>query len=579
MKANQITDILNRIYTLPYQKILINGEWGIGKTKYINDFRCDKKNIYYVSLFGKKNIDMILQELYYEILSKEETNIIVEKAQALMERAKKLDKFEISFYGLNITAPFISDILDNIEKRVVKESSPIIIFDDLERKHQDLDIKEIFGMIDTFSRFVNLRVIIVSALNELHPNDKEDFESYREKAIDKIYTISDFAEDAPEKIVGTEVWRAIKPIYENNSIKNLRTLKKMECFLFEVRESIPESKFTSKFTKKDLIRICYAVVIFVVEHKEKLILLPPKKEGEWNLVHSLYEDNKNRELYINDYILKGLLDNVMCKNLISTILEWFLTGEYLLPNLEKQIDEINAYKSSLYPFYASYETIKENLEVFYDYLENLNGNESLISILTPINELYYIAENMNIPIKYQAEEIVKLISKNIELSIDMSRFEGDYYFDSLRNESQILKEVIDILRTKRNELFHNKILDNIELKVKKTDFSEVDIHDIFNFKNYVRGFINYGDPKLKYNFLHRLKSKGYYLPLPKGEIDEIHWSYCHSVYSLLEVVKQNLGQENILKEAKQYFFELPETNLDKMLKFRLEILFKDINLG
>lgn len=46
MKANQIKVVLDNINVLPYKRILINGELGIGKTKYINVFMAVNNNVY-----------------------------------------------------------------------------------------------------------------------------------------------------------------------------------------------------------------------------------------------------------------------------------------------------------------------------------------------------------------------------------------------------------------------------------------------------------------------------------------------------------------------------------------------------
>ncbi|MCP1491949.1 hypothetical protein J2Y73_001980 [Peribacillus frigoritolerans] len=69
MKANEIITVLNQFKDSSYyQKVLINGTWGIGKTKYVSDFKEGHPNACYVSLFGKKDIDSIIQEIYFRII-------------------------------------------------------------------------------------------------------------------------------------------------------------------------------------------------------------------------------------------------------------------------------------------------------------------------------------------------------------------------------------------------------------------------------------------------------------------------------------------------------------------------------
>lgn len=70
MEAKYVADIMKKLDVLPYQKILFDGAWGIGKTKYVTQSIDEIENAYYISAFGKKNIESLYQELYYQFLSK-----------------------------------------------------------------------------------------------------------------------------------------------------------------------------------------------------------------------------------------------------------------------------------------------------------------------------------------------------------------------------------------------------------------------------------------------------------------------------------------------------------------------------
>ncbi|NCT38072.1 ATP-binding protein [Bacillus sp. EB93] len=56
MKANEITTVLNHFKDSrsDYKRVLIDGTWGIGKTRYVSEFKKDHKHACFVSLFGKK---------------------------------------------------------------------------------------------------------------------------------------------------------------------------------------------------------------------------------------------------------------------------------------------------------------------------------------------------------------------------------------------------------------------------------------------------------------------------------------------------------------------------------------------
>lgn len=61
-KRNKIFTVLNHSKESSYQRVLIDGNWGIGKTKWVSEFKDAHSNVCYVSLFGKKDVDSIIQE-------------------------------------------------------------------------------------------------------------------------------------------------------------------------------------------------------------------------------------------------------------------------------------------------------------------------------------------------------------------------------------------------------------------------------------------------------------------------------------------------------------------------------------
>ena len=71
MDDDKILDILNKYIENPKMQyaILIDGEWGSGKTYFIkNKFVKDNKNIIYIPLNGMKNREEIDKKIYYKIL-------------------------------------------------------------------------------------------------------------------------------------------------------------------------------------------------------------------------------------------------------------------------------------------------------------------------------------------------------------------------------------------------------------------------------------------------------------------------------------------------------------------------------
>lgn len=143
MKANEIITVLNQFKDSSYQRILINGGWGIGKTRYVMKFKEDHSDACYISLFGKKDINSIIQELYFSIIENAPGGKLKKHLTTLSEKINTLD---VSYWGLSLSVPLIANIHKSISKELGKKETYIVAFDDLERKHNDLGIEVLVGM-------------------------------------------------------------------------------------------------------------------------------------------------------------------------------------------------------------------------------------------------------------------------------------------------------------------------------------------------------------------------------------------------------------------------------------------------
>ncbi|MEC1960990.1 hypothetical protein, partial [Bacillus subtilis] len=144
MKANEIVDVLISFNESSYKRVLINGSWGIGKTKYVSDFIKNHTNACYISLFGKRDVNSILQELYFLMIEKAPKGKIKKHFSILRN---KLNTLDISYFGVSLSLPVIQNLFKTINKELDRKDKLIIVLEDLERKHDELNIKEILGMV------------------------------------------------------------------------------------------------------------------------------------------------------------------------------------------------------------------------------------------------------------------------------------------------------------------------------------------------------------------------------------------------------------------------------------------------
>lgn len=180
MDDDKILDILNKYIENPKMQyaILIDGEWGSGKTYFIkNKFVKDNKNIIYIPLNGMKNREEIDKKIYYKIL---ENNIpdnitkskgikLVKKTgEAIFSITNELIKkvFSIDISGIkNINGSEIISLFKNI-------SEYVIVFDDLERC--EMPISEILGYINDYVEHRNVKCVIVANEREINKINYDD---------------------------------------------------------------------------------------------------------------------------------------------------------------------------------------------------------------------------------------------------------------------------------------------------------------------------------------------------------------------------------------------------------------------
>jgi hypothetical protein len=168
--------------------ILLTGPWGCGKTYAIDQVfsKYDSKLFYYISMFGLSNIDSIFDEIILAILAKE-TKISATKktkqpVEAVLDIARK--KFK--------TIGEISQVVQKafIDSRLKKDV--YIIIDDLERKSKNISSRDILGCIEALREKCN--VIAIGNIEKIIDADSIDFNEYKERVFDRIYSIDEVDE-------------------------------------------------------------------------------------------------------------------------------------------------------------------------------------------------------------------------------------------------------------------------------------------------------------------------------------------------------------------------------------------------
>ena len=231
-----VKEIINYVdETLYNYTVMIDGEWGCGKTyfvqerlyKELEDHEAKRKNnsrkILYISLYGIKSLDEVTKQLFMKTIddkagrrnaaSKKEIEVIDTVLPVLFEFVEK------KWVNIN---------LNKITEKLMSIKENILIFDDLERC--DCSINEVLGYINTFVEHENMKVIIVANQKEIGKtvNSINQELKYLVAAHDNII----FEKDSQNSILGSYL-SSTDPEKERKVVPaDINTIKKRIQLLF-----------------------------------------------------------------------------------------------------------------------------------------------------------------------------------------------------------------------------------------------------------------------------------------------------------------------------------------------------------
>lgn len=171
--------------------IIINGDYGIGKTHYIKNqlfpkiaklkiSHSENEETYIpvlISLFGAKSIEDIQNQIFvelYPILKKRGVKIVAGLGNTVLKYFGSNLKDLLSETGTS------SEILTDYRKI-------LICIDDIDRKSSELDLKEVFGFVNNLVENLNAKILLIANEDELRKEINTDeidhYSLLREKVI------------------------------------------------------------------------------------------------------------------------------------------------------------------------------------------------------------------------------------------------------------------------------------------------------------------------------------------------------------------------------------------------------------
>lgn len=166
--------------------IALSGKWGTGKSHLWRQLQAESSNTaireaLYVSLFGLTSMVQVKEK------------IVLSWNSQPMDTPKWRHKLlrwipgKLLWQGGKTILPMIHSGFSTLGEAVLLAmplvlKKRVVVFDDIERKHQSLDIDELLGFIDEFSQRHETRIVLI--LNSDKLTDKFNWDNLREKVVD-----------------------------------------------------------------------------------------------------------------------------------------------------------------------------------------------------------------------------------------------------------------------------------------------------------------------------------------------------------------------------------------------------------
>lgn len=421
--------------------VLINGEWGTGKTYFITnvidwkDLCGTDKKIIYISLNGLSSLEEIKKILVYKYFTSK-------NKQDTFNTVKDDDLID-DLVDLNASLgyPFaqtVSSLVDFIHKKFDKNKEKqftkinhdiILILDDLERLSKTIDLAELFGFIHDVLSCKGLKVIFIANEKEIH---NEYYNTIKEKYIghtfrfspDLIEIISSVQKNPDDTIYNTyikEHKNKIAAVFDVAEHINIRTF----FFFYEIYKTV-YNHITTFIENKNTMEIVFdTFLILCIEYKkgnaeqiEKYTQSYKSRylsENLQNMDNSSKQEKNDNDYY--NYIKRTYLNNTTI-NLrymnIDNFVNYITEGYYNTDKIKEYIE--TTYAGVLKDINES-EDIRLQLHRFfnYAYLENEELNETIELILKYAEKgLYFEADYLQIYKTFQ--ELLKFnICQNLEI--------------------------------------------------------------------------------------------------------------------------------------------------------------------
>ena len=518
MNADYVENIIRNIDKQSYKCILVDGAWGIGKSYMVKKALEDMKDrTCFISLFGMDDCQKIYHEALFQFAFR--TSRGGKIASGVQNFAKAAGNFcaEVSNVS-NALAQAISEReLFAMTSEKFKKNR-IIVIDDLERRKAGLDLEELFGVIEELKQSNYIKVILIANSNEIHGNERNTFDKYKEKIIDRIFEITEHSKSIKWFDLGIDGEFIGKFLIQHN-VKNLRTLQKAQDFYNDVKQYCTEINNDQFLNEIRL--ICFSIVI---EDTDKLYYRKQNEQKEETTGNSAgVWIRLENEL---DARLKKYLRGVKCREtFVSNILAYYTNQRILTIEDIQSGYQIYLKAGDTPDYFKSEDAIRMSLKDWKERLENTKNSRELTTLAGDIDGWFNILEEDNTDlIKLYRNLLKKLLVKE---SCDKPTEENPlniYNANGFYNiTKQIRREYSEVLDDTKQEVAHQCIE-----YLQKNIIGKV----AYNYSYWLRKWYTEHD-KVKTTIDEECELLFTVQAFPTGNITNERYSICYNIITIL----------------------------------------------
>ena len=537
--VDSILDYVRADYT--DYAIMINGEWGSGKTHFWNtkvknkiesmQLNGKKFTTIYMSLYGISNLEDISKKIFIET-----TQLMDKNLRKYMESSDKSSIPEYAKTGLDMANFFgVTQNGDKVDyDNFFSTDDKVLCFDDLERAN--VDVIDILGYINNFVEHDHIKTIIIC-------NEKELSAKLKSSNLEMKTFIATYLLDKegslfkPDKPMVEKINEQIEYVFDKaNDYERIK-----EKLIGETFEYAPKFNYIIN----------------------GLLL---RYENNTDLIRFLRE---HTGLITNTFIKSGTRNLRILKHALNDFKKVFEVVNKFYPNTNLRVLQTML----IFTIAISFE-IKAG-KITKDKFVNINSNEEYKSLLVSSrvlmdNRQFYIKEfDSNYYFNFKADyRFFKFIEIYVRTRIfDMKTFKNDMEVIINTIDTEKLpgyKRLLTEEYWKFSDEQFPKIIEEVIENVRSGALKLIEIVKLFAYYSYFsrRGLIDYKIDELKQIFL-----SGMDLAAEKSE-------YCDNLEEELSRIGFDIGDE--MDEIVNHFHELNRILEDKMYREEADSIFKCI---